>query len=190
MWGSVRGVPDSGAVETVRRGEPEEEQVAIIDESGTVVGAAPRSVMRRDNMLHVVVAVLVRDPIGRIYVHRRTDTKDVFPGLHDSFAAGCLQAGEEPAAAAAREAEEELGVVGVPLLPLFTTWYADEATRHLCHAYEVTWDGALSHQVEEVAWGGWMTVPELRRHLADPAWPFVPDGRALVERWLAEHPGG
>ena len=117
MWGSVRGVPDSGAVETVRRGEPDEEQVAIIDESGTVVGAAPRSVMRRDNMLHVVVAVLVRDPIGRIYVHRRTDTKDVFPGLHDSFAAGCLQAGEEPAAAAAREAAEELGVVGVPLLP-------------------------------------------------------------------------
>ena len=51
--------------------------------------------MRRDNLPHLVVAVLVRDPAGRVYVHRRTDTKDVFPGMHDCFAAGCMQAGED-----------------------------------------------------------------------------------------------
>src|SRR5512144_1716518 len=56
----------------------DEEQVAIVDDEGRVVGSAPRSVMRRDNLPHVVVAVLVRDPAGRVYVHRRTDTKDVF----------------------------------------------------------------------------------------------------------------
>jgi hypothetical protein len=26
-----------------------------------------------------------------------------------------------------------------------------------------------------------MTPADLRAHLADPAWPFVPDGRALLE---------
>jgi isopentenyldiphosphate isomerase len=163
-----------------------EEQVSIIDESGAVVGSAPRSVMRRDNLAHIVVAVLVLDPAGRIYVHRRTDTKDVFPGQHDCFAAGCLQAGEAVEEAARREVAEELGVVGVPLAPLFVMRYADASTRHLCHAFVATYHGPISHQADEVAWGGWMTPDELRAHLADPTWPFVPDGRALIERWFAQ----
>jgi isopentenyldiphosphate isomerase len=164
-------------------GHPEE-QVAIIDDSGAVVGSAPRSVMRRDNLRHLVVAVLVRDSRGRIYVHRRTETKDVFPGLHDCFAAGCLQAGEEVEEAARREVAEELGVVGAPLSPLFVMRYDDDATRHLCHAFVATYDGPITHQADEVAWGAWMTPDELRAHLADPTWPFVPDGRVLIERLL------
>jgi 8-oxo-dGTP pyrophosphatase MutT (NUDIX family) len=162
-----------------------EEQVAIVDDTGAVIGSAPRSVMRRDNLPHVVVAVLVRDPTGRVYVHRRTDSKDVFPGMHDCFAAGCMQAGEEPAAAAAREVAEELGVTGVPLEPLLVLRYDDESTRHVCHAFTTVWDGPVTHQPAEVAWGGWMTPAELRDRLADPTWPFVPDGRALLDRWFA-----
>ncbi len=162
-----------------------EEQVAIVDDSGRVVGSAPRSMMRRDNLPHVVVAVLVRDPAGRVYVHRRTDGKDVFPGMHDAFAAGCLRYGEEPAAAAAREVAEELGVTGVPLEPLFVLRYDDPSTRHVCHAFTAVWDGPVTHQPEEVAWGGWMTPAELRARLADPGWPFVPDGRELLDHWFA-----
>lgn len=163
-----------------------EERVAVVDEMGTVVGAVPRSVMRRDNLPHLVVCVLLRDGGGRVYVHRRTDSKDVFPGMHDSFAAGCVLAGEEPQAAAERELAEELGVVGVRLEPLHRGWYVDAATRHLCHVWTATYDGPVTHQPEEVAWGGWMTVGELRERLADPSWPFVPDGRALVEELLAD----
>jgi isopentenyldiphosphate isomerase len=166
--------------------DPPEEQVAIIDAAGAVVGSASRSVMRRDNLPHVVVAVLVRNPAGRIYVHRRTETKDVFPGMHDCLAAGCLQSGEEVLAAARREVAEELGVVGVPLAPLFVMRYDDASTRHLCHAFLATYDGPITHQADEVAWGAWMTPDELRDRLADPEWPFVPDGRALIERWFAE----
>jgi 8-oxo-dGTP pyrophosphatase MutT (NUDIX family) len=185
---TVMGTSLRGAVRLrpVSTSEGHEEQVAIIDDSGAVVGSAPRSVMRRDNLPHIVVAVMVRDPRGRIYVHRRTDTKDVFPGMHDCFAAGCLQAGEEPMVAAAREVEEELGVVGAPLSPLFAERYADAATRHLCYVFGVTWDGPVTHQPTEVAWGAWMTPDELRAHLADPTWPFVPDGRALMDRWLKD----
>lgn len=163
-----------------------EEQVALVDETGAVVGAASRSAMRAANLAHLVVCVLLRDGAGRVYVHRRTDTKDVFPGAHDAFAAGCMLAGEEPLQAAERELAEELGVTGVRLEPLFTEWYADEVMHHLCHVWTATYDGPVTHQPEEVAWGTWMTVAELRAHLADPAWPFVPDGRALVERLLDE----
>ena len=155
--------------------------MTIVDEAGSVIGSAPRSVMRRDNLRHVVVAVLVRDTAGRIYVHRRTDSKDVFPGMHDALIAGCMLYGEEPEPAAARELEEELGVTGVALDPLVTDSYADQDVRELCHVFTTTYDGPITHQESEIAWGGWLTVEELADRLADPSWPLVPDSRALLE---------
>lgn len=159
--------------------------MALVDRDGRVVGAAPRSQMRQQNLAHLVVAVLVRDQAGRVYVHRRTEDKDVFPGMHDCFAAGCVRAGEEPYDAACREVAEELGVTGAALQPLGSGWYEDAATRHVWHAYVVDWAGSVTHQPEEVAWGDWMTVDQLAAALADPGWPFVPDGRAIVEELVA-----
>ena len=65
--------------------------------NGRVVGCAPRSQMRAENLPHAATSVAVRDADGRIYVHRRTDTKDLFPGAHDVWAGGVVAAGEEPA---------------------------------------------------------------------------------------------
>ena len=144
--------------------------------------------MRRDNLPHLVAAVIVRDSTGRIYVHRRTDTKDVFPGLHDAMAAGTVVAGEDPEQTAHRELAEELGISGVDLHPEFVEWYADADTRHLAHVWSMVWDGPIRHQPEEIAWGAWMTVEELTEHLADPTWPFVPDGRALLLEYFRSSP--
>ena len=48
------------------------------------------------------------------------------------------------------------------------------------HCFETTWDGPVTHADGEVVWGAWMTLEELDGRLADPAWPFVPDTRALL----------
>ena len=166
--------------------DPPEEQVAIVDDDGGVVGSAPRSVMRRDNLPHLVVAVLVRDPAGRVYVHRRTDSKDVFPGMHDCFAAGCMQAGEDPPGAAAREVAEELGVTGVPL---------ERRVRGLVRRREHPPRLPRVHRdvrrddhppgrrgrVGRLDDAGRAAAPPGR-----PGWPFVPDGRQLVETLLAD----
>ena len=73
-------------------------------------GSAPRSRMRAENLHHAATAVVVRDRLGRVYVHRRTTTKDVYPGRRDFAAGGVLTAGEDPHDAAVRELAEELGV--------------------------------------------------------------------------------
>ena len=91
------------------------EIVDLYDLAGTVVGQAPRSRVRAQNLRHAATGLLVRNGRGDIFVHRRTDTKDVYPGMYDVAAGGVITAGEDPDAAAAREAEEELGVHGVPL---------------------------------------------------------------------------
>ena len=163
----------------------DDEQVALVDEDGRVVGSAARSVVRRDNLRHAATAVLVRDRAGRIYLHRRSDTKDWAPGHWDAAAGGVITAGEDPHASALRELEEELGVSGAPLTPLGTHRYEDDTVRCFEYAFEAQWDGPVRHQPEEVAEGRWATLAELAALLADLGVAFVPDTRQLLGRLAA-----
>jgi len=168
----------------------DDEVVALYDEAGRVSGSAPRSLMRARNLRHAASSVVVRDPLGRIYLHRRTTTKDVYPGLLDLAAGGVVLAGEDPTLGAVREVEEELGVAGVPLEPLGVADYADEHTSYRAFRFVVTWDGPIRWQPEEVSWGEWVTVEDLVRRFDDDADSIVPDSVAVwsqvVRGWDAD----
>ena len=120
-----------------------------------MVGSAPRSVMRRDNLRHLVVAVMVRDPGGRIYVHRRTDTKDVFPACTTASPPGCLQCGRGAGGGSRAGGRPRSSAWSAsPLEPLMVMRYEDAATRHVCHAFVATYDGPITHQAgQEVGVG-------------------------------------
>ncbi|MBB5917085.1 8-oxo-dGTP pyrophosphatase MutT (NUDIX family) [Nocardia transvalensis] len=170
------------------------ETIAVYDRAGRETGSAPRSTVYAEGLWHASAGVLVRSRDGeRLYVHRRTDTKAVFAGMHDCLAGGVLGPGEDPAEAAVRELAEELGIVLDPgddrPLPLAgTSWDGEWLGAPMrCHlfAYELRYDGPLRHQPEEIADGWWWTDVELRAHLDDPEWPFVPDTRVLIPDLLA-----
>ncbi|MFC4947738.1 NUDIX hydrolase [Pseudonocardia sp. GCM10023141] len=164
-----------------------EEIIAVYDPSGSVIGSAERGVVYRDGLWHGATGVLLRSVDGeRVLLHRRTADKLIWPGLHDCWAGGVIGPDESIEAAARRELAEELGVRGVPLTAL--EHFAFDAAGVRCHmfTFETRWDGPLSLQPEEVAWAGWVTLDELRARLAAPSrWPFVPDGRMGIDRWLA-----
>jgi isopentenyldiphosphate isomerase len=168
-----------------------EELVARYDDSGNVIGAVGRSEMRRDNLRHAASSIVVRDPAGRVYVHRRTGTKDVFPGLLDCAAGGVVLAGEDAGAGAVRELDEELGVHGVDLVPLGVMSYADEFTRYHAHRFTATWDGPIHWQPEEVEWGEWVHLRELIVRIEGDPGAFVPDSVAvwhgILRRWSPDH---
>ncbi len=166
-----------------------DELVALVERDGTVVGSAPRAVVRRDNLRHAATAVLVRDRSGRIYVHLRSPGKDWAPSQHDAAAGGILRYGEDPGVSAVRELAEELGVTGAALRPLGLSAYDDDTTRVVEHCFEATWDGPVAFPDAEVVWGAWMTLPDLGARLRDPSWPFVPDTRALLARLAADGTG-
>jgi isopentenyldiphosphate isomerase len=159
-----------------------DEMVAILDEHSQVVGSAPRSVMRRDNLRHSATGVLVRNPAGDIYVHRRTSTKDVYPSRYDFMAGGVVAAGEDPFHAVVRELEEELGIFGVELTRLPEGDYADENTRYHAYLYACVWDGPVRHQPEEVEWGAWMAPADLVAKFDE--WPFMPDSVGLLGAYV------
>lgn len=157
--------------------------VGLVDEQGRPSGAAPRDVVRRDNLRHRSTGVIVRRPSdAAVYVHLRSPDKDWSPSHHDAAAGGVLGPEEDPVEGARRELAEELGIEGVELTPLLVASYDDETVRYVAHVFEAWWDGPVRHVDGEVVDGGWMSVPDLVDHLDDPAWAFVPDTRALLDQ--------
>lgn len=163
-----------------------DELVALYDDAGRVIGAAPRSRMRAENLHHAATAVVVRDSTGRVYLHRRTDTKDVYPGRLDFAAGGVIGAGEEPHAAAERELAEELGISGVTLKSLGEGDYRDDHTSYHAFCFTVVWDGPITWQPEEVAWGDWVPPSDLVARAEREPEAFMPDTVALLLGWVRE----
>lgn len=161
----------------------DEEVVALYDDGGRPDGSAPRSVMRAQNLRHGATGIVVRDPYGRVYVHRRTPTKDVYPAHWDFTAGGVLQAGEDPLEGARRELAEELGVTS-ELESLGESDYYDAHTSYHAFRYVTSWDGPITPQPEEVAYGAWLSIERLLDRMDDPEVPFMPDARALFGEWL------
>ncbi|MFJ7156893.1 NUDIX domain-containing protein [Streptomyces sp. NPDC101118] len=167
-----------------------EEILDIVDENDRVVGRATRGEMYAQGLRHRCVFVQARDAGGRVFVHRRTATKLVFPSLYDMFVGGVVGAGESYAEAALREAEEELGVSGLPQpVPLFKFLYEDPASGQSWWSYvhEVRCDMAVDPQVEEVAWHAFLDEAELERRL--DGWAWVPDGLDAYRRLRAFRAG-
>jgi 8-oxo-dGTP pyrophosphatase MutT (NUDIX family) len=164
-------------------GSMDAERVAVYDPDdaeGRAVGVARRDRVRRENLPHAASAVLVRRRCGEVFVHRRADTKDLWPGYHDCTVGGVVLAGEDPGDGARRELAEELGIDGAVLTPLLRRWYRDERTWVLGFVYVTEWDGEVEFADGEVAEGWWEAPQVLLGRLADPSWVFVPDTRLLL----------
>ncbi|MGN9812101.1 NUDIX domain-containing protein [Micromonospora sp. BQ11] len=161
-----------------------DELLDIVDEQDRVVGQARRGEVYGRRLRHRCVFVLARDAAGRVFVHRRTAGKLVFPSLYDMFVGGVVGAGETYDEAALREAEEELGVSGLPTpVPLFRFLYETPEHTWWSAVYEVRSPSTVDPQAEEVAWHAFLTEDELERRLTD--WAWVPDGVEAYRRLRA-----
>jgi isopentenyldiphosphate isomerase len=160
-----------------------DELIDWVDEQDRVIGQVTRARMRAENLLHRCIAVLCLHPDGRASVHKRTASKDVFPSLYDAFVGGVVGAGESYDAAAVREIEEELGIVGPTPEPLFQHLYDGPESRSHTRVYRVTWAGPIRHQPSEVAWGGYCDLAALAS--GGLGFALVPDGAEFLERYLA-----
>ncbi|MDN3293567.1 NUDIX domain-containing protein [Streptomyces ficellus] len=162
-----------------------DEILDVVDEHDRVVARLPRGEVYARGLRHRCVFVFVRDAEDRVFVHRRTATKLVFPSLYDMFVGGVVGAGESYDEAALREAREELGVPGLPRpTRLFRFLYeGGERGSWWSAVYEVRCELPVSPQAEEVAWHAFLPEPELEARLGE--WEWVPDGCAAYEHLRA-----
>ncbi|MGW2113015.1 NUDIX domain-containing protein, partial [Streptomyces sp. NPDC001948] len=107
---------------------------------------------------------------------------------HDMFVGGVVGAGESYDQAALREAEEELGVSGLPRPePLFKFLYESAEHSWWSYVYQVRCELPVNPQVEEVDWYAFLTDDELARRIGD--WEWVPDGVEAYHRLRAFRAG-
>ena len=86
-----------------------EEMLPVVEPSGIVVGQMARSYAHKGTfLLHPVVHLHIIDRLGRIYLQKRSASKELYPGRWDTAVGGHIGYGESVSEALAREAQEEL----------------------------------------------------------------------------------
>ncbi len=156
--------------------------VDIVDPDDRPVGRATRARVRAENLWHRACYVVAKDEQGRVFVHLRTATKDIFPSHYDAMVGGVVAAGESYRQAAEREVLEELGVVPRELKRIDRLRYEDDRNRVVGEIYECVVTPPLRLQPEEIVAGEWLPAEEVSRLMERAA--FCPDGVVAFRVWL------
>lgn len=154
------------------------EMVEEVDATGAVKRLVTRREMRAQSLWHRSVFIAVLSESDQILVHRRAETKDVWPGCWDVAVGGVLQPGEEWEHAALRELSEELGITGVKVELLGTGVYVDNDVKLVAASFACRTEGPFVFADGEITEAHWVSRDEL------PVWlsakKFLPDSVALV----------
>ncbi|EBL1754181.1 NUDIX hydrolase YfcD [Salmonella enterica] len=137
------------------------EWVDIVNEDNEVIAQSSREQMRAQRLRHRATYIVVHDGMGKILVQRRTETKDFLPGMLDATAGGVVQADEQLLESARREAEEELGIAGVPFAEHGLFYFEDQHCRVWGALFSCVSHGPFALQEDEVSEVCWLTPEEI-----------------------------
>lgn len=150
------------------------ELLDIVDEADHPVGRATRAVIHAGNLRHRAVHVLWLNSRGELYVQKRAQTKDTFPGCYDSSAAGHLMAGEDYDSAAVRELAEELSLTNVHPQRLFKINACPETGYEFVWVYRLEGDYTPRPNPAEIEAGGFWSLADLQAAMGQHPRQFAP----------------
>jgi len=151
------------------KGTDPNELFAVVDEKDQVAGAATRSEVHGNNLLHRAVHIFIFNSTGEVLLQKRSRWKDRHPNLWDSSAAGHVGAGEDYDGTAVRELNEELGITSC-LMPLAKLEASAETGQEFIRLYRGEHNGPFSPAEAEISGVQF----------------FSP---AAVTQWIARRPG-
>jgi len=144
------------------------ELLAVVDENDCVIDTCPRHIIHAKGLRHRAVHILVFDGEGRLFLQKRSMSKDLNAGLWDTSAAGHVDAGEDYDSCALREATEELGIsVGDTLAPLFKLAATPAIGMEFIRVYRCRHNGPFILAPDEIDEGDWFSTAELSARIAD-----------------------
>ena len=165
----------------------DEECFDIVDAEGRVLGQAPRSVCHsRPGLLHAVVHLHVINSQERIFLQKRSLTKQIQPGKWDTAVGGHVQSGEGIESALKREAEEELGLGDFTAQLLAIYVWESAVESELVHMFVARTDQLLRLDRREMDEGRFWKIEEIRSALGkDVLTPnFETEFAILLQRFL------
>ncbi|MCV9879561.1 NUDIX hydrolase YfcD [Brenneria izbisi] len=159
------------------------EWVDIVNENNEVIAQSSRQQMRAQSLRHRATYIVVHDGMGKILVQRRTESKDFYPGWLDATAGGVVQSGEQMLESARREAEEELGIAGVPFAEHGLFYYEAENCRVWGGLFSCVTHGPFALQEAEIDEVSWLSPEEITARCDE----FTPDSLKALSLWLTRY---
>ena len=160
-----------------------EEWFPLIDETGLVVGKALRSECHSGSMLlHPVVHLHIFDKQGRLYLQRRSMSKEIQPGKWDTAVGGHVDYGETIEEALHREVREELGITGFKPIHNFTYLFQSSVEREMVYSYRTIYEGDIVIDPEEIDEGRYWDIDEVMAHMGKGV--FTPNFEDEFQRLL------
>ena len=160
----------------------------IVDETGRVIGTAPRKKCHGDpSLLHQSIHVFVFDRAGNLFLQKRSMKKDSQPGKWDTSVGGHMSPGEKPHQTAMRETGEELGFTpsSPPVFAYQFIWRSDFESE-LIRSFVVIHDGPFKLDADEISEGRFWSPEEIAANLSGEI--FTPQFRHEYPRmrdWIA-----
>ncbi|MBU3688943.1 MAG: NUDIX hydrolase [Acidimicrobiales bacterium mtb01] len=157
------------------------EQVAWVDDDDRVIEIVSRKRMRSERLRHRAVFIAVTDGTGRLLVHRRSPSKDVWPGWCDVAVGGVVGAHESYDEAAVREVAEEIGVRDAAVASLddgIARAFDDDTVSLFGRCYQITSQGPFTFTDGEITEAWWVARNDLAAAIARDR--FLPDSLALL----------
>lgn len=128
-----------------------EEMLIVVDEQDEIIEYLPRSVCHKfPYPIHREIFVVLRDSKGRVWLQKRSEKKEQYPGYWTVTASGHVSKGQSYLEAAIRELMEEVGVEAE--LSDDKKWLHErEGNRAMIQIFTGEYEGEFALDEEEVS---------------------------------------
>ena len=157
-----------------------EEWFDVVDEDDQVIDQMRRADVHRLKLRHRAVHVFVWRTDGHLLIHKRTESKEEFPGLWTSSACGHVSAGEDYTISADRELTEELGFT-TDLHRSHKFVACPDTSMEFTELFECQWDGDVTPDASEIQKVEWVAPAELAEDMSRRPKRYSPAFRLLFE---------
>lgn len=145
-----------------------QELLDVVDREDRVTGVKMRGEIHAQGLMHRAVHILVFNSAGRLFMQKRSMSKDESPGRWDTSAAGHVDSGETYRQCAVRELAEELGIKADSSLErMFHVDPSGANGMEHIDVYRCYYDGELRLQAEEIDDGKWLSEHQVDQLAAD-----------------------
>ena len=139
-----------------------EELFDIVNTKDEVIGMEKRAIVHRKGLLHRAIHVFVFNALGKLYLQKRSLTKDSSPGKWVSSCSGHVDSGEDYDSAALRELGEELALFNsAGFVRVFKENACDQTGQEFVWVYHCKSEGPFILDPQESSEGRWISIDEL-----------------------------
>lgn len=151
-----------------------EEWFDIVTPKGEIIGNAPRSAVHGNpELLHPVVYSHIINSKGELFLQKRADSKETYPGLWDTGIGGHIRTGESIEHAIHREAEEELGISFANFKLLFSYIMKNDYETELAYVFLLWDEGPFYINRQEISEGRFWRIEKIEDNIGQKV--FTPN---------------